>query len=81
LTFKQHLSQIYQPMFMLITNDILIPGIEKGNFQSLDPVTTTIMIMTFYLGIGSIVDENGEPPLDLKEVAAFVLRALGAKDR
>ena len=80
LTFKQHLSQVYQPMFALITNDILIPSMERGIFQPLDPVSTTIMIMTFYLGLGSIVDENGEPPLDLKEVAAFVLRALGAKE-
>ena len=80
LTFKQHLSQVYQPMFALITNDILIPGMERGIFQPLDPVSTTIMIMTFYLGLGSIVDENGEPPLDLKEVAAFVLRALGANE-
>jgi len=80
LTFKQHLSQVYQPMFALITDDILIPGMERGIFQPLDPVSTTLMIMTFYLGVGSIVDESGEPPLDLKEVAAFVLRALGAKE-
>jgi hypothetical protein len=38
------------------------------------------MIMTFYLGVGSTVDENGVLPFDLKEVAAFVLRALGAKE-
>ncbi|KAF0106329.1 MAG: TetR family transcriptional regulator [Chloroflexi bacterium] len=79
VTFKEHLNQIYQPMFQLISDEILIPGMEQGIFQSLDPVSTTVMIMTFYLGIGSTVDENGETPLDLKEVAAFVLRALGAK--
>ena len=79
VTFKEHLSQIYQPMFQLISGEILIPGMEQGIFQSLDPVSTTVMIMTFYLGVGSTVDENGETPLDLKEVAAFVLRALGAK--
>ena len=79
VTFKEHLSQIYQPMFQLISDEILIPGMEQGIFQSLDPVSTTVMIMTFYLGVGSTVDENGETPLDLKEVAAFVLRALGAK--
>ena len=77
--FKEHLNQIYQPMFQLISGEILIPGMEQGIFQSLDPVSTTVMIMTFYLGVGSTVDENGETPLDLKEVAAFVLRALGAK--
>ena len=77
--FKEHLNQIYQPMFQLISGEILIPGMEQGIFQSLDPVSTTVMIMTFYLGVGSTVDENGETPLNLKEVAAFVLRALGAK--
>lgn len=79
LAFRQHLSQIYQPMLQLISNEILIPGMERGVFQPLDPNSTTVMIMTFYLGLGSLVDENGETPLDLKEVAGFVLRALGAK--
>jgi AcrR family transcriptional regulator len=79
VTFKEHLNQTYQPMFQLISDEILIPGMEQGIFQSLDPVRTTVMIMTFYLGIGSTVDKNGETLLDLKEVAAFVLRALGAK--
>lgn len=77
--FKEHLSKIYQPMFQLVSDEILIPGMEQGVFQSLDPISTTVMIMTFYLGVGSTVDENGKTPLDLKDVAAFVLRALGAK--
>jgi AcrR family transcriptional regulator len=79
MTFKQHLNQIYQPMFLLISDEILIPGMQRGIFQQLDPASTTLMIMTFYLGIGSIVDKNGDTSLDLKEVAAFVLRALGTK--
>lgn len=79
MIFKQHLNQIYQPMFLLISDEILIPGMQKGIFQQLDPASTTLMIMTFYLGIGSIVDKNGDTSLDLKEVAAFVLRALGTK--
>jgi AcrR family transcriptional regulator len=79
LTFRQHLSQVYQPMFQIISEDILLPGMQQGIFQALDPASTTLMIMTFYLGIGLTVDENGETPLDLKEVASFVLRALGAK--
>ena len=66
-------------MFQLISNEILIPGMQQGIFQELDPVNTTLMIMTFYLGIGATVDKNGDTLLDLKEVAAFVLRALGAK--
>jgi len=76
--FKTHLSEIYQPMFQLISADILLPGMQQGVFHSLDPASTTMMVMTFYLGIGATVDENGETPLGLNEVAAFVLRALGA---
>jgi hypothetical protein len=76
--FRQHLSQVYQPLFELISGEILIPGMQQGVFQPLDPAGTTLMIMTFYLGIGSAVDENGEPPVDLHEVANFVLRALRA---
>ena len=78
-TFKEHLNQLYQPMFQLVSDEILIPGMEQGIFQPLNPVSTTVMIMTLYLGISSTMDANGETPLDLKEVADFVLRALGAK--
>jgi AcrR family transcriptional regulator len=77
-TFRFHLNNTYQPMFQLISDDILIPGMQQGIFRPLDPINTTLMIMTFYLGVGSVADENGITPLDLKEVAAFVLRALGA---
>ena len=78
LTFKQHMSQVYLPLSRLISEEILIPGMEKGVFPPMDPTNTTLMIMTFFLGLGAIVDENGELPLDLTEVGAFVLRALGA---
>lgn len=79
IKFKKFLSQIYQPMFQLVTEEILIPGIAQGVFQPLDPISTSMMIMTFYLGIGSTVDENGKLPVDLDDVVAFVLRGLGAK--
>lgn len=75
--FKTQLSQIYEPMMQLICEEILIPGMQQGVFQAADPVSTAIMIMTFYLGVGSTADENGVTPLDLDLVADFVLRALG----
>ena len=77
--FRTHLNQIYQPMFLLIVEDILVPGMQQGIFQQLEPISTSMMIMTFYLGIGSTVDESGQTPLNLKDVSAFVLRALGAE--
>jgi len=79
LTFKMHMSQVYLPLSRLISEEILIPGMEMGVFPAMDPVSTTLMIMTFFLGLGAIVDENGELPVDLNEVGAFVLRALGAQ--
>jgi AcrR family transcriptional regulator len=79
LKFKTHMSQVYLPMSRLISEEILIPGMEKGVFPTMDPESTTLMIMTFFLGLGAIVDENGGLPLDLTEVGAFVLRALGAQ--
>ncbi len=75
--FKTQLSQIYEPMMRLICEEILIPGMQQGVFQPADPVSTAIMIMTFYLGVGSTADENGVTPLDMDSVADFVLRALG----
>ena len=75
--FKTQLSQIYEPMMKLICEEILIPGMQQGVFQPADPVSTAIMIMTFYLGVGSTADENGVTPLDMDSVADFVLRALG----
>ncbi|MCC6146474.1 MAG: TetR/AcrR family transcriptional regulator [Anaerolineaceae bacterium] len=75
--FKTQLSQIYEPMMQLICEEILLPGMQQGVFQPTDPVSTSIMIMTFYLGVGSTADENGVTPLDMDAVADFVLRALG----
>ncbi len=75
--FKTRLSEIYEPMMRLICEEILIPGMQQGVFQPADPMSTSIMVMTFYLGVGSTADENGETPLDMDAVADFVLRALG----
>lgn len=75
--FKSRLSEIYEPMMQLICEEILIPGMQQGVFQRADPLSTAIMIMTFYLGVGSTADENGVTPLDMDAVADFVLRALG----
>ena len=74
--YKERLFQAYQPMFRLVAEEILAPGIAQGVFQQVDPADTAVMIMTFYLGTASSVDKRGKPWLDPGEVAAFVLRAL-----
>jgi len=75
--FKTRLSQIYEPMMQLICEEILIPGMQQGVFQPADPLSTAVMIMTFYLGVGSTANEDGVTPLDMDAVADFILRALG----
>jgi len=74
--FKIRLYQIYQPMFQLVAEEILAPGIVQGVFRKMEPTDTSNMIMTFYLGTASSVDESGKPQLDPGEVADFVLNAI-----
>ena len=76
---KEHLGTIYQPLTPLIITEILQPGIEQGVFTVVPLIETATMILTFYLGIGSLVDEEGNVPFDLKDIVNFVLRALGAE--
>ena len=74
--FKDHLYQIYQPMFELVAREILAPGMSQGIFRQVDPVGTAVMVMTFYLGTASNVDASGTPWLNPGNVAEFVLHAL-----
>ena len=79
--FKERLSEIYQPLVPLIIDEIIVPGMEQKIFDQVPPVSTATMILTFYLGIGSLVGEDGRVPLDMNEIVSFVLRALGTKLR
>jgi len=74
--FKIRLFQIYQPMFQLVAEEILGPGIVQGVFRQMEPASTSSMIMTFYLGTASSVDKNGKPQLNPGQVATFVLNAI-----
>jgi len=74
--FKIRLYQVYQPMFQLVAEEILAPGIVQEVFRQMEPAGTSNMIMTFYLGTASSVDESGKQQLDPDEVAAFVLNAI-----
>lgn len=76
--FKERLYQVYQPMFQLVAEEILAPGIVRGAIRQIDPMDTSVMIMTFYLGTASNVDSSGKPWLDPGKVADFVLNAVRA---
>lgn len=78
--FKVPLFQVYQPMFQLVAEEILAYGIDQGVFRQMEPASTSRMIMTFYLGTASSVNELGKPQLNPGEVANFVLNALRMDD-
>jgi len=74
--FKTHMYQAYQPLFQLVSNDIIAAGVSRGVFREVDPDATAALLMTIYLGSGSQVDEDGRAWLDPSQVAAFALNAL-----
>ena len=74
--FKIRLYQIYQPMFQLVAEEILVPGVAQGVFRQTEASSTSTMIMTFYLGTASSVNKDGKPQHNPSEVAAFILNAI-----
>ncbi len=74
--FRLHLFQAYQPLFQLLSEDILGPGIAHGAFRQLDPGLTAGLLMLVYLGTGSQLGPEGKHWLDATQVADFVLHAL-----
>lgn len=73
---KLHMYQAYQPMFQLLSEDVIDLGISQGQFREVDTEATSTLLMTIYLGTGSQVGERGEVLMSPAEVSDFVLRAL-----
>ena len=78
--FKQYMYQAYLPLFQLVGEEIIAPGIAQGVFRQVDPVSTANLIMTIYLGTGSSVDDQGRQWLHAGQVADFVLRGIRRVD-
>ncbi len=74
--FRVAMFQVYQPMFQVVSDDILRFGTAEGVFQSQDPVRIAMLLMTIFLGTSSQVDEYGKVYLEAEEVSQFVLAAL-----
>ena len=74
--FKARMGQAYQPMHQLLVREILAPGVEHGSFRDVDLRTTAALLMTLYLGVGTTVDEQGNPRLAPQRISDFVLHAL-----
>jgi AcrR family transcriptional regulator len=73
---KEYCAQAYQPMFQLVNEQILLPGMRQGIFRQAEPQPTAFLLMTVYLGTASQVNEQGRPWLDPDQVAQFTLNGL-----
>ena len=76
IELQQAMFEAYQPMFGLVAQEILAPGIAQGLFRAVDLRATTNILMTLYLGTGSNVDRQGKVFMDAHMVAEFALHAL-----
>jgi TetR/AcrR family transcriptional repressor of mexJK operon len=74
--FRQRLFETYAPLFDLLSQEILNPGIAHGDFRSDLPATTSGLIMLIYLGAGSQISSEGRHWIAAGEVADFVIHAL-----
>ena len=76
LKHKQHCFQAYQPMFQLVTEQILAPGMQSGVFRKARLGPTAMLIMTLYLGTASQLNDQGRPWIAPASVARFALNGL-----
>jgi AcrR family transcriptional regulator len=74
--FKLHMYEAYQPMFRLVAEDIIVPGIRQGVFREVNPEVTSRLLMTLYLGAASQPDEEGRLWFEPGQIAAFALHGL-----
>ncbi len=74
--FKLRLYQAYLPLFQMLGDDILRPGITQGIFREIEPESTAGLLMLIYLGTASQLGPEGKPWLDHKQVVDFVLHSL-----
>lgn len=74
--FKMTMFISYQPLFQLLAEAIIQPGIEAGEFRPVDPAQTSALLMNIYLGTASQADPNGQPWIKHQDVADFATHAL-----
>lgn len=74
--FKAAMFAAYQPMFRLVAEEIIGPGVAQGVFRPVDPAAMAGLLMTVYLGTSAQVDETGRSAILPAQVADFALHAL-----
>ncbi len=74
--FKALMFSAYQPLFGLLAAEVIAPGMAQGRFRQVDPASTAALLMNFYLGVASQVDERGQTWITHEQVTDFVVHAL-----
>ena len=80
--FKLRLFEAYQPLFQLLSEDVINRGIQQSVFRPVNTVETANLIMLIYLGVGSQFNREGKLWVTASMVSSFVLNSLlnGGKD-
>jgi AcrR family transcriptional regulator len=74
--FRSQLYLAYQPLFQLLGQDILGPGMAQGKFRQVEEASTAGLLMMIYLGTSSQLNPEGQFWLGPEQVASFALHAL-----
>jgi AcrR family transcriptional regulator len=74
--FKTQLYLAYQPLFQLLDQDVLAPGMAQAEFRQVEETTTAGLLMMIYLGTSSQLSPEGQFWLGPDQVASFALHAL-----
>ncbi len=80
MDIQEAMFNAYLPLFALVAQEIVSPGIAQGLFRDVVPAAMANLLMTLYLGTGSHVDENGKVFMNPEQVADFALHALSKVD-
>jgi AcrR family transcriptional regulator len=76
LEFNTRLYAAYMPMFALVAQEILVPGMAAGLFRPCQAMVTASLLMTLYLGSAASITPVGKPFMDPDQAADFALAAL-----
>ena len=75
---KAHLAQVYQPLFAVMMNNILEPGMQDGSFRRMDVDRTATFLLTTYLGVSIPQDTDGRIFFDPQMITNLLLHGLQA---
>ncbi len=78
--FRQRLYLGYTPLFEILREGMIVPGVEKGDFREVDITATVGLLMLIYLGVGSQLSPEGKTWVSDTQVADFVIHSIKRRD-